>query len=114
MRPFAARGARLATLCGVLLVCASISMLFAATASAAGNICAGHNVGEGVEDPPGSGIWYQCVLKNPNTGQDIIAVARPDWPEVPMALLWPASAVLAFGVFVAVKRRRRPEPVPTV
>jgi hypothetical protein len=33
---------------------------------------------------------------------------RPDWPEVPVALLWPLSALLAFGAYVAIKRRRRP------
>jgi hypothetical protein len=113
MRPFAVRGAHLATLCGVLLVCVTVSMICAGSAAAA-NPCNGWFEGYGFQDPPNSGIWYQCQRRNPNSGQDIIAVPQPDWPEVPMALLWPLSALLAFGLYAAVQRRRRPQPAPTL
>jgi hypothetical protein len=116
MRPFAVRGAHLATLCGVLLVCVTVSMIFAGSALAShlnqtGNPCLGHSVGEGIQLPPGSGIWYQC--DQVNGPGNLRADPRPDWPEVPMALLWPLAAVLAFGVYT-LRQRRRPEPSPTL
>jgi hypothetical protein len=105
MRPFAVRGARVATLCGVFLVCVTSALVLAGPAAA--NICTSKSVGEGVQDPPGSGIWYQCVR---NARGEMVPSPRPDWPEVPAALVWPASALLAFGVYVAVGRRRRRTP----
>jgi hypothetical protein len=77
-----------------------------------GNPCLGHTEGEGIQLPPGSGIWYQCVQQN-GPG-NLKAEPRPDWPEVPAALLWPASALAAFGVYLLVQRRRSPHPVPTL
>lgn len=118
MRPFAAKGARAALAALALVLLISVSLLaFAPAASAShlnqtGNPCLGHTEGEGIQLPPGSGIWYQCVQDN-GPG-NLKAVPRPDWPEVPAALLWPLSALLAFGVYVAYQRRRRPQPVPQV
>jgi hypothetical protein len=111
MRPFAARGVR-ATLAALALTLVVSVLVFAPAASAShlnqtGNPCLGHSEGEGIQLPPGSGNWYQCVQQN-GPG-NLKAEPRPGWPEVPVALLWPLSALLAFGVYVAVQRRRRPE-----
>src|SRR3954447_19538409 len=109
MRPSAAKGARTTLLALVLALTAPL--VFASSASAShqnqsGNPCLGHTEGEGIQLPPGSGVWYQCVQQN-GPG-NLKADPRPGWPEVPVALLWPLSALLAFGVFVAHQRRRRP------
>jgi hypothetical protein len=109
MRPSAAKGARTALLALVLVL--TVSLLLVPTASAShlnqtGNPCLGHTEGEGIQLPPGSGVWYQCVQAN-GPG-NLKADPRPDWPEVPVALLWPFSALLAFGAYVAIQRRRRP------
>jgi hypothetical protein len=109
MRPSAAKGASTALLALVLVL--AVSLVLASSASAShlnqsGNPCLGHTEGEGIQLPPGSGVWYQCVQQN-GPG-NLKADPRPDWPEVPVALLWPLSALLAFGAYVAIKRRRRP------
>ena len=111
MRSSAATTVRIRALFALVLT-VTLFMILTGSASAA-NPCAGQSAGSGVQDPPGSGIWYQCVLKNPNTGNDTIAVARPDWPEVPAVLLWPASALAAFGVYLLIQRRRAPQPLRT-
>jgi hypothetical protein len=72
-----------------------------------GNPCLGHTEGEGIQLPPDSGIWYQCVQVN-GPG-NLRADPRPDWPEVPAALLWTVSALGAFGVYLLVQRRRTPQ-----
>jgi hypothetical protein len=109
MRPSAAKGARTALLALVLVL--AVSLVLASSASAShlnqsGNPCLGHTEGEGIQLPPGSGVWYQCVQQN-GPG-NLKADPRPDWPEVPVALLWPFSALLAFGAYVVIQRRRRP------
>src|SRR4051812_29355741 len=111
MRPFAAKGARAAYAFALVLLISVSLLAFAPVASAShlnttGNPCLGHSVGEGIQLPPGSGIWYQCVQQN-GPG-NLKADPRPDWPEVPVALLWPLAALLAFGCYVAVQKRRRP------
>ena len=108
MRPSAAKGVGTALLALVLVL--TVSLVLASSASAShlnqtGNPCLGHTDGQGIQLPPGSGIWYQCQDNGPGKLQ---AVPQPSWPEVPVALLWPLSALLAFGVYVAYQRRRRP------
>jgi hypothetical protein len=115
MRPSAAKDARAALLALVLVL--TVSLVLASTASAShlnqsGNPCLGHTDGEGIQLPPGSGIWYQC--QQVNGPGNLKAVPQPSWPEVPVALLWPLSALLAFGVYVANQRRRRPRLAPQV
>jgi hypothetical protein len=110
MRPSAAKGARTALL-ALVLALTVLPLVFASSASAShlnttGNPCLGHTEGEGIQLPPNSGIWYQCVQAN-GPG-NLKADPRPDWPEVPVALLWPFSALLAFGAYVAIQKRRRP------
>jgi hypothetical protein len=109
MRPSAAKGARTVLLALVLALTASLVLASSASAShlnTTGNPCLGHSEGEGIQLPPNSGIWYQCVQAN-GPG-NLKADPRPDWPEVPVALLWPFSALLAFGAYVAIQKRRRP------
>jgi hypothetical protein len=110
MRPSAAKGAR-TTLVALVLALTVLPLVFASTASAShlnqtGNPCLGHTEGEGIQLPPNSGIWYQCVQAN-GPG-NLKADPRPDWPEVPVALLWPLAALLAFGAYALIQRRRRP------
>src|SRR3954451_9233101 len=110
MRPSAAKGARTALLALVLVL--TVPLVLASPASAShlnstGNPCLGHSEGEGIQLPPGSGIWYQCVQQN-GPG-NLKADPRPGWPEVPVALLWTVSALGAFGVYLLVQRRRTPQ-----
>jgi hypothetical protein len=108
MRSFAAKGGHAALLALVLATAIFLVSVPAARAShlnQSGNPCLGHSEGEGIQLPPGSQIWYQCVQVN-GPG-NLKAEPRPDWPEVPAALLWPASAAGAFALYLAVQRRRR-------
>src|SRR3954466_3749293 len=109
MQPSAAKGARTVLRALVLALTAPLALASPASGSqlnTTGNPCLGHTAGEGIQLPPGSGIWYQCVQQN-GPG-NLKADPRPDWPEVPVALLWPLAALLAFGAYAALQRRRRP------
>src|SRR3954468_17232591 len=105
MRPSAAKGARTALLALVLVLAVSLVLASGASAShlnQSGNPCLGHTEGEGIQLPPGSGNWYQCVQQN-GPG-NLKADPRPDWPEVPVALVWPLTAIGAFALYLRLQR----------